>query len=568
MTLLKFRVLILYIKILFSGRKKSVVYMVINTIAEIFNDLSIVYIPSVIIAFLTSSVEASTVILCFATFFISTFVKRVMSLKLHTEKELQDQILIMTITDKMNRIPYHYLEKFDIKKKRESCIYAIQNYGAAYDLYTKCIDIMSAIATSFSILVIAVRLEAYYIIIVVLLSLLYLLVNYLLIERKYRYSDTTIELNYKFSYFQEVLIQKKYQINNKLYNYSRILLDNFKTLNKAITEHFHKIRCTEANFEALFSVIANVQAAISYAFPIMRLLKGTLSVSDFVLLASCGMEVADKINTISSSMQSISQSLEYLTPLYELMNISETTSSDGMIKLSSLEDIRFDSVSFRYPDSDEYVLKNINLEIKRGEKVAIVGLNGAGKTTLIKLLLRLYEVTSGKILVNGEPIYSYDHSFIDNISVVFQDCKVFPISVGENIIANKSNASKCEIEKICQETSFDNVIENKGCSLESLCNSEIYECGVEFSGGEKQLLAITRARFRDGELFILDEPSSALDPIMRREILTNFSKITNNKTSILITHDISLAKKCDRVIKIEDGHVAEIDLHHNLSSSG
>lgn len=560
--MIKLKVLFLYIKILFNGRKRSIAYMLINTIAEILNNLALIYIPSVMIALFTSSIEISAVITCFAIFFISTFIKRIMSLKLNTEKELQDQILIMTITDKMNRIPYYHLEKFEIKKKRESCIYAIQNYGAAYDLYTKCIDILSATTTSISILILAIRFKAYYMVIIVLLSCLYLFVNYMLISKKHKYSDATIDYNYKYSYYQEVLIQKKYQINNKLYDYSKILLDNFRSLNHKITQHFQKIRATEASYESMFSIILNAQTTISYIFPIVRLLKETISVSEFVLLANCGMQVANKINTIASSIQSVSQSLDYLIPLYELMNIPETSNENCVNKFESLEKIEFNSVSFKYPDTNDYVLRDVNLEIKQGEKVAIIGLNGAGKTTLIKLLLRLYEPTTGEILINSKPIQSYDSSFMNKVSVVFQDCKLFPITIYENIIANKPCDNLSNINDICVNTHFDKVISSKKCSLDSLCSSEIYDTGVEFSGGERQLLAITRASFRDGDLFVLDEPSSALDPLMRREIISNFKEITRNKTSILITHDVDLAKKCDRIIKIESGHAREIVLEN------
>ena len=560
--MIKLKVLLLYIKILFNGRKRSIAYMLINTIAEILNNLALIYIPSVMIALFTSSIEISAVITCFAIFFISTFIKRIMSLKLNTEKELQDQILIMTITDKMNRIPYYHLEKFEIKKKRESCIYAIQNYGAAYDLYTKCIDILSAATTSISILILAIRFKAYYMVIIVLLSCLYLFVNYMLISKKHKYSDATIDYNYKYSYYQEVLIQKKYQINNKLYDYSKILLDNFRSLNHKITQHFQKIRATEASYESMFSIILNAQTTISYIFPIVRLLKETISVSEFVLLANCGMQVANKINTIASSIQSVSQSLDYLIPLYELMNIPETSNENCVNKFESLEKIEFNSVSFKYPDTNDYVLRDVNLEIKQGEKVAIIGLNGAGKTTLIKLLLKLYEPTSGEILINSEPIQSYDSSFMNKVSVVFQDCKLFPITIRENIIANKPCNNLSSINDICANTHFDKVISTKKCSLDSLCSSEIYDTGVEFSGGERQLLAITRASFRDGDLFVLDEPSSALDPLMRKEIISNFKEITRNKTSILITHDVALAKKCDRIIKIESGHAREIVLEN------
>ena len=194
----------------------------------------------------------------------------------------------------------------------------------------------------------------------------------------------------------------------------------------------------------------------------------------------------------------------------------------------------------------------MNFKIKKNERAALMGLNGAGKTTIVKLILKLYEPESGVILLNGHNIQEYDDSYLSNISVVFQDCKVFPLTIKENIGA--SNIME-NVYESCQRTSFDDVLNKKKITLDNLCDAEIYENGAEFSGGEKQLMAITRAVHRNGELIIMDEPSSALDPIMRNRLLLQYRSMTNHHTSLLITHDLTLAKQCDLILEIIQGEV-------------
>lgn len=557
---MKIKTLMLYIKILFSKRKISIIYLVLNTMIDFCYNITIVFIPSVFVKFVLGTSSFKEIIAILLFFSVSTFMKKIVASKIDSEKEIQDQILIMAVTDKMNKIPYYYLEKYDVKKKRESCIYAIQNYGAAYDLYSKCTNILTSIFTLITLFGLSIRFKANYMIVNLLISFIYMYIEYRLFLKKHNCVEETINLNYHFSYFQELAIQKKYQINNKIYHYSDYLLENFKNLNSKITIHFNKIRILEANYESLLSILSNMQKIVSFIFPLFKLMNKNLILDEFVLLSNCGIDFSNKLNTISSSFQGLINAIDYLVPLYELMNIPDCEDNENGIKCDSIENIIVDDVSFKYPDCDDYVLENLNLRINKGEKVAIIGLNGSGKTTLIKLLLKLYKPTRGNIYVNGNSIYKYDDSYINNISIVFQDNKIFPISIYENIVANKKTNNSSLLKNVCHITTFDDILSAKKIDYNFLCNSEIYENGIEFSGGEKQLLTITRASYRDGGLFILDEPSSALDPLIRCSIIEKFSLITKNKTTILITHDKNLAKKCDRIIKIENKCAYNIDI--------
>lgn len=194
------------------------------------------------------------------------------------------------------------------------------------------------------------------------------------------------------------------------------------------------------------------------------------------------------------------------------------------------------------------ILKNVNFKIKQNQKVALLGPNGSGKTTLIKLLLRLYDLNDGEILINHQNI---KNNLFNNNGVVFQDPKIFPITLKENLISDTINV--IDFNQIINKVGFDQIMLSKKIDYADLCNSEVYDDGIEFSGGEKQLLALCRAMIRNADLVILDEPSSALDPIMKNKLLKLFNQLFFDKTVILITHDPLLANKCDRKILLNDG---------------
>lgn len=553
---MRFQIIKLYWRILFEERKQSIYFLLLNGISELTYNICIVSMPSIMIAVFLGDIQMMYMIVFFFIFWISILFKKYFLSKMSIEKELQDQILIMKVTDKMNRIPYYLIERQDIKEKKESCIFAIQNYGAIYDLYSKCIQFFSAGITLTTLLIIAFHYRAYYMILVIVLSLINIWFNARLIQKKRTFSTETIRINYLYSYFQEITTQKKYQINNRLYQYSEFIMNNIAELNTRTTKHFEKIRNTEANYLSLITSFSYLQSIVSYVFPIIQLSKKIITIDTFVLIANCGINVAKNMDILSQSLQEITQAIDYLLPLYELMNLPEENEKHEERQFQKFTSLEFKNISFRYGENESEVLQDINFQIYRNDTVAILGLNGAGKTTLIKLLLRLYIPTNGEILLNGVNIYQYDESYIQNISVVFQDCKIFPLSIYENI-----SPEECEEKDLidaCEATNFKQVMDKKQISFDSLYSSEIYEEGIEFSGGEKQLLAITRAYKRNGELFILDEPSSALDPIMTNQVIENFEKIIRNRTTILITHDISLAKKCKRILKIENGRLHEL----------
>ncbi|MBR5066899.1 MAG: ABC transporter ATP-binding protein, partial [Lachnospiraceae bacterium] len=228
------------------------------------------------------------------------------------------------------------------------------------------------------------------------------------------------------------------------------------------------------------------------------------------------------------------------------------------------------NVSFRYTPESEEILHNISLKVNPGEKIAIVGYNGSGKTTLIKLLMRLYDPSEGTILYDGKDIKDYNlNKYHDRMGVVFQDFNMYGASLAENVclddIEIKDNEElKENIKKALKRSGFAerlNALEN---GLETSVTTEFDEAGVDFSGGESQKVAIARAFFKDADILIMDEPSSALDPIAEYNLNKAMHEAAGDKTVFYISHRLSTTRDADRIIMLEKGRIIEEGSHDEL----
>lgn len=241
-------------------------------------------------------------------------------------------------------------------------------------------------------------------------------------------------------------------------------------------------------------------------------------------------------------------------------------SRKGLLPAEGAKDIELQGVSFAYRKEEGSLLKDVSLHVKPGQKIALVGYNGAGKTTLIKLLMRLYDVDEGRILADGTDIRDYQvEKYRESIGTVFQDFKIFAGSVKENVLMDV--ADRCEEEPVRQALSdsglLERVVKMKG-GLDTQLTTEIMEKGVNLSGGESQKLAIARVFYQKAGLMILDEPSSALDPIAEYQLNHAMLKATRDKTVIFISHRLSTTRLADYIVMLEQGQIVEQGTHEGL----
>lgn len=237
----------------------------------------------------------------------------------------------------------------------------------------------------------------------------------------------------------------------------------------------------------------------------------------------------------------------------------------GMVeKEHDFKGIQFEHVSFRYPESEDFALCDINFSVRAGEKLAFVGENGSGKTTLVKLICRLYRPTQGRILLDGVDIWSYPHEeYKKRLSVVFQDFSLFAFSIAENVAASNTYDRK----RVEHALAAAGLLE-KVSRLPEGVNQPLFhyfcEDGCDLSGGEAQKLAIARAIYKDGDIMVLDEPTAALDPFAEADIYKHFGAMSEKKTAFLVSHRLSSCQNCDRVAVFFAGRLVQLGSHKEL----
>lgn len=301
-----------------------------------------------------------------------------------------------------------------------------------------------------------------------------------------------------------------------------------------------------------------------------RVFQGLLSVGQFALVFQQSLNLVFSAEEILNQYSSISARNKYLDKFFDFLSTQKIITSPPnpivIPKSPTPQMIEFKNVSFKYPQTERYILKNFNLTIQSGEKIALVGENGAGKTTLIKLLLRFYDVSEGEVLVNSVNVKEIElDEWHKSIGALFQDFIKYQFTFKENVYLG--DLTKANEEKFLKEA-----IERSGANkyLDSLPNGidqvvgKMFEGGIDLSGGQWQKLALARAFFRDAPILILDEPTSAIDAKAEYEIFQNVQKLQKDKTVVIISHRFSTVRHADRILVLEDGKILEEGSHENL----
>ena len=325
-----------------------------------------------------------------------------------------------------------------------------------------------------------------------------------------------------------------------------------------------------AVFESISAFIVAIQSFVILSVLAIRVVEHTITIADFTMYFSAVTVLTEKLSAIVIQIGEYSRIQLSLTD-YRLLLQYDGNEKKGMVeesekKQSSLSKtppaIEFANVSFAYPNSEHYVLKNINLRIEAGEKLSIVGENGAGKSTLIKLLCRFYKPTDGKITVGGVDLFEIPEKEYNRlISSVFQDFQNFAFTVKENVLMGNCDR---KVEPILYDVGLGDLLNRLTNGSETDLTRMFNANGVELSGGENQKLAIARAICKDSPIFILDEPTAALDPKAESEIYDSFFQIAQGKTTIFISHRLASSTVADKIAVLKAGTIIEYGTHSEL----
>ena len=317
-----------------------------------------------------------------------------------------------------------------------------------------------------------------------------------------------------------------------------------------------------------FSVaFQSIMAGIIYFFVCAKAWAGAFPIGSATQYITAVTGVFYGISGLISQIEELKSNGMFLEDTYEFLDYPNNMYQGSLTtekRRDNKYEIEFRNVSFKYPGSNSYALKNVNLKFNIGEKLAIVGMNGSGKTTFIKLLCRLYDPTEGTILLNGIDIRKYRYDEYMNIfSIVFQDFKLFAMPLGENV-ATSSDYDKEKVLSVLEKAGFGERPEKMSKGLETHLYKQLDKEGVEISGGEAQKIAIARALYKDAPFIILDEPTAALDPVAEAEIYEKFSEMVDDRTAVYISHRLSSCKFCDEIAVFHDGRVVQKGTHFDL----
>ncbi|MBD5538213.1 MAG: ABC transporter ATP-binding protein [Lachnospiraceae bacterium] len=310
-----------------------------------------------------------------------------------------------------------------------------------------------------------------------------------------------------------------------------------------------------------------VRSVLIYGFVTGKAVAGAVSAGALVQNVQSFYRIQQGFNMAIESITKIDNCMFPLKLIYDFLDIPDEKYA-GSLPTEKRDDneyeFAFHNVSFRYPASEEYVLKNINLKWKIGEKMALVGRNGSGKSTLIKLLCRLYDPTEGMITLNGIDIRKYDiKEYMDLFSVVFQDSKLFSFPLAENVAASMQYDSE-KVADCVNRSGLGERLLAMPDGIRTCLYKDFDEKGVEISGGEAQKLTLARAIYKGSPFVILDEPTAALDPVAENEIYVKFNEMVGTRTAIYISHRLSSCCFCDDIMVLDKGQLIERGTHEEL----
>lgn len=478
--------------------------------------------------------------------------------------------VVYALNGKMADTSLPNFESTEFKAKAEKASQAVSNNsGATEAIWNVLTDIFINLGCFVIYLLILTNVEPLLVIVTLVTSVLGYFVNKRInrwgYDHRFEEDKLSNELMYISKRGQDIPLGKDIRVFSmrpwieEVYGKSRRLMDAFVRKGEFIYLFTNII-------DALLSLLRN---GIAYFYLITMVINGNLPASEFLLyygaingFTNYVISILDKSTALYKQSLDISRIREFIET-EEPFKFEEGKS----VKKSDFDsfELTLENVSFKYPEAKDYTLKNVNLTVRPEEKLAIVGLNGAGKTTIVKLLCGFYDPTEGMVLLNGIDIREFNRrDYYKLICAVFQKFSKLSVTLAENVSQTRDNINKEKVLDSLNKAGLSEKIKNLPEGIDTHIGKEVFEDGVELSGGELQRLMLARALYKDAPILILDEPTAALDPIAENDIYLKYNSMTQNKLSVFISHRLASTRFCDRIIFIADGGIAEEGTHESL----
>ncbi|MDU2166852.1 MAG: ABC transporter ATP-binding protein [Clostridium perfringens] len=475
---------------------------------------------------------------------------------------------ITMISDKIMKMDFKNTEDPEVLNKIKSVMNAVMSNNTGVEgVYHTLLGLFGRLTAFVGYISIVLFLSPW----ILLFLIINVLISYALTMRvkKYEYSqkEKAADKDRRTFYVFDTMYDFAYGKDIRIYDLKNILIDKFKKLRGERIDISKDVQGKQLKVKIVDVILLVIRECVVYGYLIYNVLFTGMGIGDFTMYFSTINGFGDWMKGILDDLANIKAQNMYLDDMREFLEIkSENKEKTRDIPIDSSYEIEFKNVSFKYPKTDKYIYKNLSLKIKKGQRLAIVGINGAGKTTFVKLLCRLYEPTSGEILINGVNIKDFSkEEYYKILSVVFQDIKTFAFTVAENVsLENLEDVDREKVLHCIEKAGVGDKINSLKKGIDTSLLKILDGEGIELSGGENQKLALARALYKNGKIVILDEPTSALDAVAEYNIYKGFDELIGDKTAIYISHRLASTKFCDVIAFFENGEIVEYGTHEEL----
>jgi ABC-type multidrug transport system, ATPase and permease components len=550
---------------IWNCRKGYFGYSILGMIAAVFLPLALVQIPGRIIDSLLSKRQKTAVILA-VLLCVVIFLNNVLTDLAKRKKVLMEESVRGYFTEQLGahlmKIHYQKLENPETLNAYQfsvTCIDEKRTTKLVNELEAFC----SSLATMLGVVYILSRLNFAVILLLVLVILANGLSEVFRMRHIYDRHKNETSAQRQLLYARNDLAKKEYAKEIRLFGLSEYVSRKVEVYAQKMCDLWKGAAIKSVKAVGWTYLLQGVQLAAVYLYLAKSFTAGAISIADFTIYSTAVIAFSTASIQVVNTFVSAANECKYIQSLMEFLGIPLPEAQTAEVKCSQPV-IRFEDVSFQYPNREESAIDHLNLTIEPGVKYALVGENGAGKTTFIKLLMGLYAPTGGRITVDGTDLKMINaESYRSLFAPVFQDFHILGFQMDENIAMSRE-ADRDRVLKAAAGMELQTVIERLP-EHEKTCMSPAYApSGTELSGGQKQKLAIARALYRDAEYIVLDEPTAALSPQSELELYESFQKITKDKGVIYISHRFASCRLCERIFVFSQGKIAEQGSHEQL----
>lgn len=555
------------IKLIYTIDKKLLLIELICTLVENIEKMLRILLPAFTIELLTEGYAKYTifwVIVVISIISMCGLVSKIMRALLSPYALRVSNLVDSKIREKLFRLDYEYSETEEHLEKHNLVRNTFDNF---LDIdYLIINDFFGSVLMFLVMSVVIFDVNWFLYIIVLIVAIINYKISHKSAMEIYAIENSKKSAYAKKDYFIELLYNIEAAKEIKLYGADGYIMEQYDIIAEEIEDFDRKIEKNRFSVNIKKHILSFLQRIAIYLQAIHKFATGSLQLGRFYIFVSAGTEFVNSVENIINAMNEIKEVSMYFSDYDEYMNIDERMYSNrfGNESISRIETIEFKNVCFMYNNANENALENINCKIKTGDKIALIGENGAGKTTFIKLLLRLYDPTSGEILVNGKDVRNYNYQeYLKAISSAFQDNKLTGYSVLENIVIDREYNER-RLLNMCEISGIKQRIMELENGFESIVSKDLSEEGILFSGGEQQKISITRALYKNEKEIILDEPTSAIDAIAEKTLFENMYNSSKDGLMIYITHRLSNVAFCNNILLFENGKIIESGNHEEL----